>query len=390
MRHFTLSAITFCVALFSSTSLIQAAERSVSIDGITYYVNLDDETHSTAYVSTSDKGITNANILPEVKIGDATYTVTKIGNGAFCGDLFGVSFRLKNVTIPTTIKVIEDFAFDLNSKYNPINIHEGLKKVGHFSEINCYKNLIIPNSLKEYNDYGFIGYEIVTIKDLSSFCNLECHYADSSGAILYDRPLYLNGKLLTEVVIPSEINTINQFSGCSSIEYVNTNKAYLIKFKAFESCKSLRVAIIGMSSIGNEVEIEEEAFNDCEKLEYVELGENVTKIEQKAFANLKSLEKVLCHSFIPPSINKYAFLNSYPSWSTLYVPVGAKEAYKSDPVWGQFGEIIEGFEGAGINDISVDNNTPIEYYDLNGIQVDAPGHGVYIRKQGSTAKKVIL
>ena len=44
---------------------------------------------------------------------------------------------------------------------------------------------------------------------------------------------------------------------------------------------------------------------------------------------------------------------------------------------------------AGIDEIIVDNNAPVEYFNLQGIRVDNPGTGIYIRRQGSLVEKVI-
>lgn len=42
------------------------------------------------------------------------------------------------------------------------------------------------------------------------------------------------------------------------------------------------------------------------------------------------------------------------------------------------------------NTIIVDENSPIEYYNLQGVKVATPQHGVYIKKQGSKTSKVLL
>ena len=45
---------------------------------------------------------------------------------------------------------------------------------------------------------------------------------------------------------------------------------------------------------------------------------------------------------------------------------------------------------AGIDDVVVDDNAPAEYYNLQGVKVDNPTNGLYIKKQGGKATKVIL
>lgn len=48
-------------------------------------------------------------------------------------------------------------------------------------------------------------------------------------------------------------------------------------------------------------------------------------------------------------------------------------------------------EAAGVEDITADDNSPVEWYNLQGLKVDydnAPA-GVYIRRQGSKTTKVL-
>lgn len=45
--------------------------------------------------------------------------------------------------------------------------------------------------------------------------------------------------------------------------------------------------------------------------------------------------------------------------------------------------------GAGVSSVTVDNNAPAVYYNLQGVRVDNPGNGLYIRRQGNTVTKVM-
>lgn len=44
----------------------------------------------------------------------------------------------------------------------------------------------------------------------------------------------------------------------------------------------------------------------------------------------------------------------------------------------------------GISDITVDENAPVEYYNLQGVRVANPENGLYIRRQGNKAVKVLV
>lgn len=45
---------------------------------------------------------------------------------------------------------------------------------------------------------------------------------------------------------------------------------------------------------------------------------------------------------------------------------------------------------SGIDDIITDSEAPVEYYDLNGLRVDRPAHGIYIMRHNGKTAKVIL
>ncbi len=51
-----------------------------------------------------------------------------------------------------------------------------------------------------------------------------------------------------------------------------------------------------------------------------------------------------------------------------------------------------GYQGAGVEGVMVadDANAPVEYFNLQGIRVENPENGVFVRRQGATVTKVIL
>lgn len=52
---------------------------------------------------------------------------------------------------------------------------------------------------------------------------------------------------------------------------------------------------------------------------------------------------------------------------------------------------FSGIATSGVEDIVADNeNAPVEYFNLNGVRVTEPSHGLYIRRQGSKATKVLV
>ena len=45
---------------------------------------------------------------------------------------------------------------------------------------------------------------------------------------------------------------------------------------------------------------------------------------------------------------------------------------------------------SALQDINVDENAPVEYYNLQGVKVENPENGIYIRRQGSKVSKAVI
>lgn len=44
----------------------------------------------------------------------------------------------------------------------------------------------------------------------------------------------------------------------------------------------------------------------------------------------------------------------------------------------------------GIDSVTIGDDAPVEYYNLQGVRVDNPAGGLFIRRQGNKAEKVIF
>ncbi|MBE6309732.1 MAG: hypothetical protein E7080_01585 [Bacteroidales bacterium] len=61
---------------------------------------------------------------------------------------------------------------------------------------------------------------------------------------------------------------------------------------------------------------------------------------------------------------------------------------KNESVSRQFNISIKA--ASAITDVTIDENAPVEYYNLQGVKVENPTQGLYIKKQGTKTSKVIL
>ena len=73
----------------------------------------------------------------------------------------------------------------------------------------------------------------------------------------------------------------------------------------------------------------------------VTIGNSVTSIREKAFANCSKLENVYCYAEKVPSTDGTAFQNSSIASSNLYVPTSALSSYGAKVPWSGFKTITE-------------------------------------------------
>lgn len=171
------------------------------------------------------------------------------GNCLIEKDTATLMFGLNNSTIPEGVKIIGDYAF---------------------SNCDGITDITIPNSVIYIGKGAFSRYKNLTnvhISDLSSWCNIE--FADYGSNPLYSTEnLYLNGELVTELIIPDGVTSIN--------DYAFINQDGLISVVIPDS----------VTSIGDE------AFSGCDNLTSVVIGDGITSISYSAFDNCDNLADV--------------------------------------------------------------------------------------------------
>lgn len=292
-------------------------------------------------------------VLPsKVVNGDTEYTLVEIGDHSF-----ERNYDLTSITIPESVTTIGNAAFYLCTKMNNITIPNSVTTIGSeaFSLCRSLKSVTISNS--------------VTSIASSTFSHCEA---------------------LSSVIIPESVTSIGQsaFNECSALSSVTIPESVTaIGKSAFSYCKALRSITIpnSVTSIG------ERAFEFCSALNAVTIGNSVTTIDGSAFCYCKNLKDVYSWAINPPTLESDVFKSSYPHYATLHVPAESVDAYSKAEQWEDFGKILGDVESSGIEGIEVDgSNSPAEYYNLNGVRVANPENGLYIKRQGGKATKVLV
>ena len=234
----------------------------------------------------------NGELVTELKIPEG---VKEINNYAFYRYI-----NLTSIVIPNSVISIGDWAFCKCSALTSIEIPNSVISIGDCAFDGCegLTCIEIPNSVTRIGMYAFDGCENlneVHINDIAAWCNIYL-CGTFANPLFFAKNLYINGKKVTELIIPNNVRSINY-------------------------C----------------------AFQGCSGLTNLTIPNSVTSIGSSAFSHCTGLASII--SLIPADalfeVDSYTFYNVDKNVCTLYVPVGSKSTYASTEGWNEFANIVE-------------------------------------------------
>ena len=366
--------------LFLSTLLMAlpllASAYDCLVDGIYYNLipkgNMAEVTYQKVENGYPYSDYSGSVVIPEKFTYEGVeYSVTTIGRYAFYGCIgltsmtignsvtsigdyaFYFCSRLTSVTIPNSVTTIGDYAFSICSGLTSIKVESGNTTYDSRNDCNAIietasntlvtgcKNTIIPNSVTTIREYAFYYCSDLTSLTIPNSVTSIGDYAFQ----------YCSG--LTSVTIPNSVTSIGNgaFSGCTGLTSMTIgNSVTSIGNWAFGGC-------IGLTSVtipNSVTTIREYAFSGCTGLTSLTIGNSVTSIGGGAFYGCVGLTTVISEVEIPCSIDENCFSEDVFKNSTLYVPKGTVDKYKSTDYWSKF-VFIEESDPTDIIQVSSDD-----------------------------------
>lgn len=292
---------------------------------------------------------------------------------------FSFCYKLESIRIPDSVSVIGEGAFAncSNLKYVEMNNKVNWIKASAFSECGKIEHVVfkkpqlLTNENTSYTLYfsedafrNCTGIRRVDIEDLAAWCNTSGNGWPSSP-LTYGPDLYLNGKLITKLVIPESASNIGNYS--------------------FQNCPS----IISVE-LPEKIWVSESSFRYSNIHSLRLRGGESTYLSGLAFSNCSNLKKVIADSSTPANISENTFNSDTYYKGTLYVPIGAKDAYKAATGWSKFSNIKEGIPDPNLEtyvlSITSEYGGTVSYDTYN---VNNDNQAIYV-DQGTEAKISLL
>lgn len=231
---------------------------------------------------------------------------------------------LQELTIPAGVTRIEYGAFAYCTGLTKLIIADEVTSIGQSAFKNCsnLSAVTVGKGLVEIGEDAFKeckNISGVTVSDIAKWCSLNFSNA-YANPLMYGKKLYINDRLVTDLIIPHGVTSINKFTfyNCTSLTSVKIPESvtYIGK-SAFCDCSSLTGATLS----DNIAEIGSYAFYECKKLSNIVLPEKLTQLGEYAFYYCNSLETVTIPAGLT-TIGESAFEKCNSLWAVYISDIG--------------------------------------------------------------------
>lgn len=248
-----------------------------------------------------------------------------IGDNAFYG-----CTGLTSATIGNSVTNIGNYAFYGCTGLTSVTIGNSVTSIGYDAFRNC-------NNLSSVYFNG----------NIAQWCRIwfsfDSTFKIPSNPLYYAHNLYIDNQLVTDLVIPNSVTSINAYAfyNCSSLTSLTIpSSVNSIGDYAFYGCSGLTGSLTIPDSMTS---ISKYSFNSCSGLTSITIPSSVKSIGQCAFYGCNSLTEVYSSGWPAPDLSSDGFSSATYSGAALYVPTLAVPVYQNDYYWGNFVN-IEGMD----------------------------------------------
>ena len=344
LNHLTKTKLT--VVVLTSVTIIDNSLFSG-------YTNLTSITIPESVTTIGNYAFQGCSSLTSITIPDS---VTSIGKSAFYG-----CTSLTSITIPSGVTSIDEFTFQDCTSLTSITIPDSVTSIGQYAFCRCKSltTITIPDSVTSIGYGAFNDCTSLTsvhITDMAAWSNIS--FSDyTANPLKYAENLYLNGKLVIDLVIPDSVTSIGKYAfyGCSSLTSITIpDSVTSIGQYAFYGCTSLTsitIPFVGATKDGTTnfgyifgssnayvpnslktviitggLSISPKAFDGCRSLTSIVIPDSVTSIGNYAFYDCSSLTSITFEG----TVAEWNAITKGTGWRNYNVP--ATEVICSDGV----------------------------------------------------------
>ena len=290
--------LSFFLALLATTTLWAYDFQS----GDLYYDIISNNEPYTVEVASNDGQHSGDITIPEtVDYNGITYSVTRIGNGAFyyCSGLTSIIIpesvtsigewafadcdSLISITIPNSVTSIEELAFYDCSALTSITLPNSITSIGYDA---FYKTGLYNDDSYWEDGVLYIGNYLIRAKK-----TIEGIYNIRENTLIISTEAFKECGLLTSIMIPNSVIGIGEhaFENCYGLTSVRIpNSVKVIGTGAFNYCSLLASVTLedGVTTIGNG------AFSSCVSLSAIAIPNSITSIGEGAFEGCLSVATI--------------------------------------------------------------------------------------------------
>ncbi|MBD5212381.1 MAG: leucine-rich repeat domain-containing protein [Bacteroidales bacterium] len=324
---------------------------------------------------------------------------------------------LASINFPSSLTTIGNNVFDGCTSLASVNFPSSLTTIGNyvFSGCTSLTSVNFPTSLTSIGNNVFDG--------CTSLVNIDLGEVQTIGKSCFN-----NCTALKEITIPASVQSIATpiFEGCQSLKAINVEEesemyasldgvlfnkdiTALLEFPRGRNDLSIPASVveIGPGAVSgvtlpaspalseNIKAVGAGAFKNCTGFDTLTIPRYIESMGENAF-DCPDVTSVYYNMPEAKSLPVNPFGDIMPAQSTLYPPKAVAKYLRSYSPWNKFKKILSYEFEDGVEDVAADFDSSLPYMILDiagrfiATEINALPAGVFIVRQGDTARKIIV